>query len=71
MTTDKVDLSKVSPQELLQAIQDQGYFVARTPLEKRGRTVKADLSRWSNNAGKTLRFGVVSDTHLCLTAWAK
>lgn len=63
--TDKPDLSDVWVGDLLSEIQGRGYFVARTPLEKRGRTVKADLSRWSHNSGKTLRFGVVSDTHLC------
>lgn len=47
--------------DLITQMQTRGYYVARTPLERRGRTVKVDLKRWSGNK---YRFGVVSDTHL-------
>lgn len=47
--------------DVVKDLQRRGYYVARTPLERRGKTHKTDLKRWSGNKFK---FGVVSDTHL-------
>lgn len=57
----KEDLQKVSELDLLEELQERGFYVARTPQNQRGKTFKGDLTRWGGN---TLKFGVVSDTHL-------
>lgn len=56
-----VSLNGLSVDELLKKVQEKGYYVARTPLERRGQTFKGDLKRWS---GPSYRFGVVADTQL-------
>lgn len=52
---------KMTDAELLQEIQDRGYFVAKTPLAETGKTLAVDFKKWGADK---YRFGVVSDTHL-------
>jgi predicted phosphodiesterase len=56
-----MSLTDVETSELLEQLQERGYFVAKTPLQRRGQTFNGDLKRWSGNKYK---FGVVADTHL-------
>lgn len=56
-----VSLNGVKVPELLAEVQKRGYFVARTPLARRGQTFKGDLKRWR---GPKYRFAVVADSQL-------
>lgn len=57
----KPKLSRADAQTLIQTLEAEGYTVARTPKKERSRTsILRELAR----PGKTVRIGVVSDTHL-------
>ena len=61
MSEKQILITDFTTDEVVQELQDRGYFIARTPLARRGKTHKSDLSRWS---GEKYRFGIVTDTHL-------
>lgn len=56
-----MSLTDVETNELLQALQERGYYIAKSPLVDTGQTFKDDTKHWQ---GDTYKFGVVSDTHL-------
>ena len=58
---EEITLDKMKTDELINALQDRGYFASKIPPTDSGRVFKPDLSRWN---GKELRFAVISCTHL-------
>lgn len=56
-----INLTDIPLNEVLKEVQKRGYYVAKTPVTRRGQVFKGDLTRWK---GKKYAFGVVSDTHI-------